>query len=86
MTQTIGSADRLYTPATAEPLTSAITVPASVLMPHEPDLPVPPESWLRRTYTDLRRYRVLERGGLFWAAETPDQFAAEIRRAFAWLR
>jgi hypothetical protein len=86
VTQTIGSADRLYTPATAEPLTATIPVPASVLMPHEPDLPVPPESWLRRTYTDLRRYRILDRGGHFWAAETPDQFAAEIREAFAWLR
>jgi microsomal epoxide hydrolase len=85
-TQTIGSADRLYTPATAEPLSSPITVPTSVVLPHEPDLPVPPESWLRRTHTDLRRYRKLDRGGHFWAAETPDQFAAETRAAFQWLR
>lgn len=87
-TQTIGSADRLYTPATAEPLAPGqrITVPASVVMPHEPDLPVPPESWLRRAYADLRRYRTLERGGHFWAAETPEQFAAEVRTAFECLR
>jgi hypothetical protein len=86
VTETIGSADRLYTPATAEPLTARITVPTSVVLPHEPNLPVPPESWLRRAYADLRRYQVLDRGGHFWAAETPDAFAAEMREAFAWLR
>jgi pimeloyl-ACP methyl ester carboxylesterase len=53
-----------------------------VLIPHEPALPVPPESWLRRTYPDLRRYSVLDAGGHFLAAESPDRFVAEIREAF----
>jgi pimeloyl-ACP methyl ester carboxylesterase len=88
VTETIGSANRLYTPATAEPPAPGrpIGVPTSVLLPHEPDLPVPPESWLRRAYADLRRYRVLDRGGHFLAAEDPETFAAEVRAAFDWLR
>jgi pimeloyl-ACP methyl ester carboxylesterase len=88
VTGTIGSANRLYTPSTAEPMAPGrrITVPTSVLMPHEPDLPVPPESWLRRAHTDLRRYRILDRGGHFLAAEAPETFAAEVRAAFDSLR
>jgi pimeloyl-ACP methyl ester carboxylesterase len=84
VTETIGSSIRLYTPATAAPLERGqrIAVPTSVVLPHEPDLPAPPESWLRRAYADLRRYEVLETGGHFLAAEAPDAFAAEIREAF----
>jgi pimeloyl-ACP methyl ester carboxylesterase len=45
LTQTIGSSMRLYTPATAAGLGpgGAITTATSVLIPHEPHLPVPPE-------------------------------------------
>jgi hypothetical protein len=37
--------------------------------------PSPPREWLERSYADLRDVRALERGGHFWAAETPGQFA-----------
>ena len=84
VTESIGSANRLYTPATAEPLAPGqrVTVPTSVLMPHEPDLPTPPQEWLRRAYADLRRYEKLSAGGHFLAAEAPDRFVAEVREAF----
>jgi pimeloyl-ACP methyl ester carboxylesterase len=83
VTQTIGSSARLYTPATAR-LTPAdvVTVPASVLAPHEPLLPVPPQSWLRRGYPNLTRFVALDRGGHFLALESPERFVAEVRAAF----
>jgi pimeloyl-ACP methyl ester carboxylesterase len=51
-------------------------------MPNEPDLPTPPQAWLRRAYADLRRYEKLSVGGHFLAAEAPDRFVAEVREAF----
>jgi pimeloyl-ACP methyl ester carboxylesterase len=84
LTETIGSSMRFYVPATEPPLGpgEAIMAPASVLIPHEPHLPVPPESWLRRAYPGLERFVVLDRGGHFLASEDPQQFAAEIRETF----
>jgi hypothetical protein len=32
-----------------------------------------------RRYADVRDVRALERGGHFWAAETPEQFADRLR-------
>jgi pimeloyl-ACP methyl ester carboxylesterase len=84
VTETIGSSMRFYVPATAPPLGpgEAIRMPTSVLIPHEPHLPVPPESWLRRAYPSMERFVVLDRGGHFLASEEPDRFVAEIREAF----
>jgi pimeloyl-ACP methyl ester carboxylesterase len=84
LTETIGSSMRFYAPATEPPLGpgEAITAPASVLIPHEPHLPVPPESWLRRAYPGMERFVVLDRGGHFLASENPRGFVAEIREAF----
>jgi hypothetical protein len=75
---------RLYVPATEPPLGpgEAITAPTSVLIPHEPHLPVPPESWLRRAYPAMERFVVLDRGGHFLASENPHRFVAEIRETF----
>ena len=83
-TETIGSSVRLYTPDSA-PLPGPgdlITVPASVLATHEPRLPIPPESWLRRAYPNLTRLVTLNEGGHFLALESPGRFVAEIRDAF----
>jgi pimeloyl-ACP methyl ester carboxylesterase len=84
LTQTIGSSMRLYVPATAAPLGAgeAITAPTSVVIPHEPYLPVPPESWLHRAYPAMERFVVLDRGGHFLASEDPHRFVAEIRETF----
>jgi pimeloyl-ACP methyl ester carboxylesterase len=83
-TQTIGSSIRLYTPSSAPPPGPGdlITVPASVLAPHEPKLPIPPQSWLRRAYPNLTRMVTLDEGGHFLALESPDRFVTEIRDAF----
>jgi pimeloyl-ACP methyl ester carboxylesterase len=84
LTETIGSSMRLYVPATEPPLGSgeAITAPASVLIPHEPHLPVPPRSWLLRAYPGMERFVVLDRGGHFLASEDPHRFVTEIRETF----
>ena len=83
-TETIGSSVRLYTPGSAPPPGPGdlITVPASVLVTHEPRLPIPPESWLRRAYPNLTRIVTLDEGGHFLALESPERFVTEIRDAF----
>lgn len=43
----------------------------------------PPRSLASRTYTDIRRWSVMPRGGHFAAMEQPDVLAAEIRELCA---
>jgi pimeloyl-ACP methyl ester carboxylesterase len=83
VTQTIGSSVRLYA---VEPRPMGpddwSRVPTSVLVPNEPKLPAPPESWLRRGYPDLARVVHVDAGGHFLAAENPERFVHEVRAAF----
>jgi pimeloyl-ACP methyl ester carboxylesterase len=46
----------------------------------------PPRSLAARTYTDIRRWTVMPRGGHFAAMEQPEALAAEIREFFRPLR
>jgi microsomal epoxide hydrolase len=46
----------------------------------------PPKSLAARTYTDIRRWTVMPRGGHFAAMEQPEALAAEIRELFRPLR
>jgi len=46
----------------------------------------PPRSFAARTYTDIRRWSVMDRGGHFAALEQPESLAREIREFFAPLR
>jgi microsomal epoxide hydrolase len=46
----------------------------------------PPRSLAERTYTDIRRWSVRERGGHFAAMEQPEALAEEIRAFFRPLR
>ncbi|WP_207538710.1 epoxide hydrolase family protein [Sabulicella rubraurantiaca] len=46
----------------------------------------PPRSLAARTYTDIRRWSVMERGGHFAALEQPEALAEEIRAFFRPLR
>jgi pimeloyl-ACP methyl ester carboxylesterase len=46
----------------------------------------PPRSLAARTFTDLRRWTVMERGGHFAAMEQPEALAGEIRAFFRPLR
>jgi pimeloyl-ACP methyl ester carboxylesterase len=83
-TQTISSSIRLYAPRSGPPLGPGdlVTVPTSVLSTHEPNLPIPPESWLRRAYPNLTRMVTLEEGGHFPALESPERFVTKVREAF----
>jgi microsomal epoxide hydrolase len=46
----------------------------------------PPRSLAQRTYTDIRRWTVMPRGGHFAAMEQPEALAAEVREFFRPLR
>jgi microsomal epoxide hydrolase len=46
----------------------------------------PPRSFAQKTYTDIRRWSVMERGGHFAALEQPEALAREVRAFFAALR
>jgi pimeloyl-ACP methyl ester carboxylesterase len=83
VTETISTSIRRYAlPYTPLDPARPVLVPTSVLAPHEPKLPVPPESWIRRAYPNLTRYEILNEGGHFLALESPERFVAEIRAAF----
>ncbi|MFF0267302.1 epoxide hydrolase family protein [Kribbella sp. NPDC004536] len=83
-TETIGSSMRLYALRDgARDELQPVPVPASVLVPNEPDLPVPPQSALQRAYPLMYRFRRLDRGGHFLAQESPETFVSEVTAAFA---
>ena len=46
----------------------------------------PPRSLAERTYTDIRRWSVMQKGGHFAALEQPDALAREVREFFQALR
>jgi pimeloyl-ACP methyl ester carboxylesterase len=76
VTRTIAPSMRAYAadaPAPAE----KVAVPTHVTVGKE-ERPPPPREWLERSYADLRSLHVLERGGHFWAAETPGAFAERL--------
>jgi pimeloyl-ACP methyl ester carboxylesterase len=77
ITGTIGSSFRAYYDAESDPPLPLITVPAAVVVQrHESRYP---RELAERTYTDLRSFQLLPRGGHFTAAEAPDLIAADIR-------
>jgi pimeloyl-ACP methyl ester carboxylesterase len=80
ITNTIGTSFRAYYDAESDPPLPLVTVPAAaVAQTHESRYP---RELAERTYTDLRSFQVLPRGGHFTAAEAPDLIASDIR-AFA---
>lgn len=82
-TQTIGSSIRPYALAAPIPPPGRVIVPSAVMITREPDLPVPPESWLRRAYPNLTRFAQTDEGGHFLALEAPEKFVAQIRDTFS---
>jgi len=77
------SSGRLYWESLGKmDMTTPITVPSAVsVFPKE--LMKLPRAWVEARYTDLRHWRVLDRGGHFAMLEVPDLFVAELRTAFA---
>jgi pimeloyl-ACP methyl ester carboxylesterase len=80
VTRTIATSMRAYA-ADAPPPRGKVPVPSAVTVGREAR-PGPPREWLERLYADLRDVRALERGGHFWAAETPERFAQRLRSFF----
>jgi pimeloyl-ACP methyl ester carboxylesterase len=80
-TGSIGSSFRPYLDAELDPDIPLIDVPAAVLVQTHERLY--PESYARRTYTDLRSFERLAHGGHFAADEAPEAIAATIRRFVA---
>jgi len=76
VTRTIAPSMRAYA-AQAPPPRGKVETPTAVTAGHE-ERPPPPREWLERAYADMRDVRALDRGGHFWAAETPEQFAERI--------
>jgi pimeloyl-ACP methyl ester carboxylesterase len=76
VTRTMATSMRAYA-ADAPAPRGKVAVPTAVTAANE-ERPPPPREWLERAYADVRDYRVLDRGGHFWAAETPEQFAERL--------
>jgi microsomal epoxide hydrolase len=67
------------------PAGEAVTVPTGYCeFPRE--ILKPPRSVAERTFTNLQRWSVMERGGHFAAMEQPDALAEEVRALFRTLR
>lgn len=85
VTGSIGTSFRSYFDETTVdvPPHGPVTVPASVLVQrHEREYP---RSMAEASYTDLRSFRVLDRGGHFVAAEAPFDVADAVRGLLAQL-
>ena len=76
VTGTMAPSMRAYAAQAPEPR-GKVAVPTAVIAGKE-DRPAPPREWIERWYADVRDVRALERGGHFWAAETPEQFADRV--------
>tara|TARA_R110000824_G_scaffold118960_1_gene271383 strand:+ start:33100 stop:34299 length:1200 start_codon:yes stop_codon:yes gene_type:complete len=86
-TGTINAANTLYKagPAEGSALLKAgekVTVPVAYSEYPMDTLPITPRSWAERGY-NIKRWRVMEKGGHFAAMEEPELFADDVRDAFA---
>jgi pimeloyl-ACP methyl ester carboxylesterase len=78
VTGAIGPSMRPYAATAPEPR-GKVPVPTGVTAGREAR-PAPPREWIERSYADVRDVVALERGGHFWAAETPHAFARRLTR------
>jgi pimeloyl-ACP methyl ester carboxylesterase len=83
VTGTANAANRSYYERARDPrrITTCITVPTGVALTTEP-IQRPPRERAERSYTDIRRWVDLPRGGHFVAAEAPELLAEELRTFF----
>ncbi len=88
-TQTMNSSIRHYYESrhNPQPFTKGVqvTAPCGICLTTEP-VDRCPREWAERTYTDIRRFTLLPRGGHFAALEAPDLLADDIRAHFRPLR
>lgn len=86
-TGTINSANTLYKAGPAEGSAQLkpgekVTIPTAYSEYPMDTLPITPRSWAERSY-NLKRFKVMEKGGHFAAMEEPELFADDVRSAFA---
>ncbi|WP_413741438.1 epoxide hydrolase family protein [Sodalis sp. RH15] len=87
-TRTIGSSFRMYVEGRRNPLllSAGERISPPLAVAHFPkELPMPPQSWVRRGY-NLQRWSSMSHGGHFAALECPQELAADIQRFFNTLR
>jgi pimeloyl-ACP methyl ester carboxylesterase len=85
LTATATSSARLYWEGRPALFTGTVDVPSGAsIFPKELGRPYRP--WAARSYTDLRYWNELDRGGHFAAFEQPDLFAQEVRNFFRLVR
>ena len=87
-TRTIGSSFRMYVEGRRNPLllSAGERISPPLAVAHFPkELPMPPQSWVRRGY-NLQRWSSMSHGGHFAALECPQELAADIKRFFNTLR
>jgi len=80
VTHTMATSMRAYAAEAPAPR-GKVPVPTAITAGLE-ERPPPPREWIERTYADVREVRALERGGHFWAAETPEQFSDRLHGFF----
>ena len=85
-TGTINAANTLYKAGPAEGSAllkpgQRVTTPTAYTEYPMDTLPITPRSWAERSY-NLKRFRVMEKGGHFAAMEEPEIFAHDVREAF----
>ncbi|HEY0807350.1 MAG TPA: epoxide hydrolase [Pseudonocardiaceae bacterium] len=85
LTATATSSARLYWEGQPGLFNAVVHVPSGAsIFPKE--LGVPYRPWVARSYTDLRYWHELDRGGHFAAFEQPELFAQEVRDFFRLVR
>ena len=81
VTGTMATSMRAYAAFAPAPR-GKVAVPTGITAGRE-ERPPPPREWIERNYADVHDVTTLERGGHFWAAETPGQFADRLHGFFA---
>jgi len=85
LSATATSSARLYWEAPPAPFETRVDVPSGAsIFPRELGSPFRP--WAERTFTDLRYWNELDRGGHFAAFEQPGLFTQEVRNFFRLVR
>jgi len=87
VTATAASSARLYWESFGPGRRAAlkITVPTGVAM-YPKEIVTPVRRWMEDTYTDIRHWREMPKGGHFVAFEQPALFVEDVRAYFRTLR
>ena len=82
LTETAASSARLYWESFGDFNGGEVKTPTGVSI-YPKEIFKASERWLKKRYTDLRYYNVLDSGGHFAALEKPDLYVSEIRSFFS---